>query len=388
MYHVDMAKLPRQRRIAFTGSNNAEYMFRGILGVFDYIEQTKHWKLLGGQDGPFVPFDEIDLSAVDGVIGYFHEPAWIDAICRAGVAAVNASNRYDRPELPRVSNDDKAIGRMAADHLIERGFAEFSFVGSFDDWFTQLRFEGFSEQLDRSAGRSSRMFDGRGHRPGVQQAIEQMLDQSPRPVGVMASNDALGRMVVEHALNRGLRVPEDVAVIGVDNNRWLTQLSSVPLTSVETDANGIGYAAAKALDQLMEGQAVPTTQWIPPTQVIARRSTDVILAKDPIVTHALAFIREHCTQELTVEAVLEELGVSRRKLELRMKRAVGQTPHAAITQARVELAKQLLIYSDQTLDRIAQKCGIKPEQFYAIFKRLTGMPPGTYRQRMASRRSS
>lgn len=373
-------------RVAMASHNRGDNAYGSFRGVLDYKEHTAHWQMVGVASAPITAFEDVDLSAVDGVIGFFRQQQWVDAVRRAGVAAVNLSTGMEEAPLPRVGNDDEAIGRMGAEHLLERGFIHFGFLSQSSVWYSQRRMAGYRSVIQTKAGRECHVFDAVSHalQSNRGSLIGQWLAQLPKPVAVMATNDWLGCEAIEAAGKCGLRVPDDVAVVGVDNDRWLTQLANVPMSSVEPDWRQVGYRGGQLLDGLMAGELPTPTQWIPPLRVVGRRSTDIVLNEDPVVSQALQYIRDHCHTPIGVENVLGALGISRRNLETRMKRAIGQTPHAALNRARIERAKGMLVQSDATLAAIATSCGIKPDQFYIVFKRLTGITPGQYRRKYGS----
>jgi len=158
------------------------------------------------------------------------------------------------------------------------------------------------------------------------------------------------------------------------------------LSSIRPDNRQVGYQAAKLLDALMAGEAPPPPRWVSPLGVVSRRSTEITLSEDALVTEALNFIRDHCGwQELSVDHLLDELGVSRRTLELRMKQATGHPPNAAIIRARIQKAEKMLIETEQTMAQIAAACGFRRQgRFSAVFKKVTGMTPGEYRRQPAA----
>lgn len=379
-----MAPKSPRRRVSFTGRQITDLAYRGLRGVIDYAQKVGGWQIVGLNTGPFVPYDQLDLSSVDGVLGYLQDWPWANALHRAGKPAVNLSNLFPEMDFPRVASDDMGVGRLGARHLLERGFASLGFCGLFQEGFTRMRYEGFGQLTQEDTGRRCDVLDVDLADPNARQKINQWLLALPKPVGVMAANDLVGRQIIDNALQLGLRVPGDVAVLGVDNERWLTQLSSVPMSSIELDARQIGYRAAKLLDDLMNGRPPTPTQWIPPTGVVTRRSTDIIVAEDPVVAKALRMIRDRCGAGIKVDDLLDELDVSRRTLELRLRRAIGQTPQEAIYRAQIERAKKLLA-SQATMREIANACGFDHEQrLYLVFKRETGMTPGQYRRRFGS----
>jgi AraC-like DNA-binding protein len=212
-------------------------------------------------------------------------------------------------------------------------------------------------------------------------ALEPWLDSLPKPIGLMAATDARGRQVINCVTSMGLRVPDDVGVLGVDDNEFASALAARTLSSVQLNAREIGHRAAQMLDHLFAGAQPCSPYWVPPLGVKTRQSTDVTISADALVTRARGYIREHCTEPMTVEDVLEAMGVSRTTLEVRMKRAIGKTPQVAITSARVERAKQQLVATTLSVRQIARACGFdRHERLNVVFKRHTGLTPGEFRQ--------
>lgn len=354
-----------------------------VRGALDYAAHVDHWQFHGQGHRPFMPFDQIDLDRVDGVIGLFG-PHMVVEVDQAGICAVNTSTRFEDLPLPRVGNDDVAMGRLGAEHLLKLGFAHFGFLAGSPAWYAERRLAGFAEVLEQRAGRECRVFRYEDSDLAAERdSLSNWLGALPKPIAIMAANDATALEAIENLVALGLRIPEDVAVLGVDNDMWASAMSPVPISSVSLNARQIGYRAAELLDRLMAGEPPPREpQWISPTGVVIRRSTDIVLAEDVLVVDALRFIREQCGQGIHVEDVLDELAVSRRTLENRMKRAIGKTPQVAIFQAQVEQAKKLLISSDWNLGDIGRACGFsRPERFSLVFKRLVGLTPGQFRQR-------
>ncbi len=354
-------------------------------GAIDFALREGRWRLLKDGHRPFLPsFEAMDLGAVDGVIGSFFDPRWADAVNRAGVAAVNTSTRHAGMPLPRVGNDDEEIGRVGAQHLLERGFPQFAFLGVEDAWFSQRRLAGFRRLLEEGAGRTCATLDLPSGLEDAPARVGAWLARQPRPVAVMAATDYLGLMALNAATQLGLRIPDDVAVLGVDNDHWAAVLAPVPMSSVAVNARRIGFRAAELLDRLMRGGTPPPPRWIPPTGVVTRQSTDIVVHEDPVVARAMKHIREHCVEPIGVDDVPDAIGVSRRTLERRFKQALGLTPLAAIARARVERAKRMLTESEETAGRIAGLCGFdRQERFFRVFKRLTGLTPGQFRRRQA-----
>ena len=357
--------------------------FDVVLGIFDFQKHVGDWEFVDVRGFPFVRIRHLERKSIDGIIGNFYEGPWIDALTAAGIATVNTSTQMAESPFARVGNDDDMTGRLGAEHLLEKGFAHLGFIQRERAWSSQRRFEAF-RTTTRAAGRLCHSLTVPYDHTLREGLIFDWLRHLPKPIGIMAAVDGLAYHAIELAKKLGLRVPDDVAVIGVDNNRWMTELSDPPISSITRDDYQIGYLAAKTLDRLMAGDPVPPPRWVPPLGVISRRSTDVVLVNDPMVAKALDCIRNSVGEGITVEDVLAEVGASRRSLERRMKQAIGKTPQAAIAQAQVERAEEMLVNSDLRMYEIADACGFsRLARFFNVFKRQTGLTPGQYRRRGA-----
>lgn len=368
-------------RVALVGNPTADNSYGVHRGVIDFKEHAEHWELVPGPRGLVHRLSELDFDAVDGLVGYLLGPQRIAEILERGLPAVQLSTSVADMRLARVGNDDEAIGRMGAEYLLERGFSHFGFVGQDGSWYSTRRLRGFKEVIEEATGRTfaTLLIDERQSKES--NGLEAWLRDLPKSIAIMACNDGAARPVIDQAKQLGFAVPDEVAVLGVDNDPWLTQMATTPMSSVQPDWRQIGYRGAKVLDGLLAGEGPPPPQWVRPIDVVTRRSTDVTQAGDAMVTKALHYIRDHAVEGITVEDVVAHVSLSRRNLEHRMKRATGQTPHVAICRARVARAKKLLIASGDTIEQISRACGYERQtRFGEVFKRFTGLTPGEYRR--------
>lgn len=381
-YPQQMAESDDRLRVAVTVTTRSPYEASIVRGVLRYSDQIGHWRFIHQRNQPFLEFEDLDLNEVDGVIGGFYHKHWATRLKQHGIVAVNTSNQHEHLPLPRVSPDDFIIGRMGGEYLLKRGFGQYGFVTHGDSWFSQRRLAGFIDIVEQRAGRPCHVFDADGlYGAESYEPIRDWIEHLPRPIAIMAANDNRGKHVIEAATELGLRVPEDVAVLGVDNNEWVSALTSTPMSSIQLNGHEIGFRAAEVLADLIAGREVVEHQHILPTGIITRRSTDVIATEDALVSKAMSYIQDHCQQGISVENVLEHLGVSRKTLENRMKRSIGLTPQVAIFKTQVELAKTMLMNSNTSMRKVSIACGFKQQaRFNIVFKRITGMTPGQYRQ--------
>jgi LacI family transcriptional regulator len=202
------------------------------------------------------------------------------------------------------------------------------------------------------------------------------------PLGLMACNDDRGRQVLEACREARLRVPEQIAVVGVDNDELLCELSDPPLSSVVLNAERGGYAAAALLDRMMRGRVRrPRRLVVEPLHVVTRRSSDIIALEDAEVASALALIRQQATAPMQIDEVVEHVQISRRSLEMRFRQHVGRTIHDEIERMRLERAKRLLLESDLPIPRVASSAGFNSASYFVqVFCRQVGQTPARYRR--------
>jgi LacI family transcriptional regulator len=330
-----------------------------------------------------------------GIIARIETPAVARAILASGLPtiALGLSDEQLRPDSPlsrlsEVVSDSRGAGRMAAEHLIERGFRHYAYVGAAGRVWSGRRQEGFAARV-REAGFEPRVYGVHRSRRAASWEREQpvlvgWLAALPRPVGVMACDDDRGREVLEACRDAGLRVPEEVAVVGVDDDELLCELADPPLSSVALNAEAGGYRAAALLDRMMRGQPCgPRRLLVEPTHVVARRSTDIVALDDPEVAAAVHFIQDHATEPIGVSDVVDAVMISRRALELRFRRVIGRTLHAEIHRVRLERAGRLLVETDLPVARVAEAAGFGRASYLAqAFRQAFGATPARYRRRM------
>jgi LacI family transcriptional regulator len=218
-----------------------------------------------------------------------------------------------------------------------------------------------------------------------QDRLEAWLRTLPQPVGILCANDDRGRQLLDACRGAALTVPDQVAVVGVDNDEELCNLSSPALSSVEVNAVRIGYAAAEILGRMMAGQKFPGRDVaFAPSHVVTRPSTDTLAVDDPVLARALRFIRNHAEEPIDVDGVARGASVSRRYLERLMASRLGRSPNQELIRVRTERARSLLLETDLSLSAVARRCGFRGAKYFGdVFRRMTGVAPGEYRRRNA-----
>jgi LacI family transcriptional regulator len=340
----------------------------------------------------------------DGVICQIEEPGLAPFFRDLGKPVVEVFERIGGPQFPHILPDDVATGAMAAEHFLQRGFRNFGFFGDSSLPWARKREAGFREGVERffnaRAGEAAKFswhsfeqegfpladaLDNRSH--GRQSAAMALwLASLPRPVAVFAAGDMWGFELVQAAREAELHVPDDVAVLGVDNDELLCEISHPPLSSIRIGGEQMGQAAVELLERLLRRKS-PTSQpvHVPPLGVVTRQSTDVLAVDDPEVAAALRHIRRHALEGLSVKQMLDAVAVNRRTLERRFVKVLGHTPLEEIRRVRLERVK-LLLQTDMPIYEVAVRCGFAtPEYLATSFLQATGMTPTEYRRALGPR---
>lgn len=305
------------------------------------------------------------------------------------VPVVDLNDLHENLKLPWVGSDHRAIGCLGAQHLLERGFRNFAFCGFSQELWAQQRRDGFCSVLAKEK-LPVLTYESFWRGPSVLRwdldikQITEWLKDMPKPVGIMACNDLRALHLLDACQQLEVLVPEEVAVVGVDNEEILCELCNPPLSSVEPNTDLIGYRAAELLESLMAGQSSARQRIrIDPVRVVTRRSSDTHAIKDRIVATAARFIQEQALHGCSVTDVTKYIRASRSFLERRFRQFLKRSPQAEIRRVQINRIKELLTVTDFTLEKISELSGFEhPEYMSVVFKRLVGQTPGQYRKQM------
>jgi len=330
----------------------------------------------------------------DGVLSRVADPAIAQFAQDTGIPVVDLNEQITDLGLPLVFNDQRAIGRIAAEHLLEKGFTAFGYIGQKGGFWSDGRLAGFAETV-AAAGFACDEFQGRGRtvrdylrRVWEMEAslVEKWVRSLPKPVGVMACNAFRGLQLLEVCQATDVAVPEQLALVAGDDEEVACQMAIPPLSAVVNADEQIGYEAAALLDRLMRGEKSESAQFIPPRGLVARASSDVMAIGDPEVARAMQFIRENACEGIKVEDLLPHVGLSRSALQNRFRKTLGRTIHDVIFTMRLERTKELLCETSLSLESIAVAAGFKHVQYLSeVFKDKTGYTPGAYRKEFGRR---
>jgi LacI family transcriptional regulator len=295
-----------------------------------------------------------------------------------------------RPEihLPRVIGDHVLMGQLAAEHFIERGLRHFAWFSHRFENVERLRYSGFAETLAKHNFKSEVLVweeQPEGASAGWRQMrrwIGRAVKALPKPIGVFAFNDYEASDFLDACLFHGLAVPDDVAILGVDNNELVCTCQAVPLSSVNHDQEQIGHEAAVLLDRLMRGRPAPAQPvLVPPRGITLRRSTDTMAVNHPEVRQALLFLRENFHRGIGTQEVAAAARLSRRGLEKAFKQHLNRSVHDEVKRLRLHQVKQLLLHTDLSVIDIAIQTGFTHAQHLNnVFKKAVGMTPIAFRK--------
>jgi LacI family transcriptional regulator len=325
----------------------------------------------------------------DGIICRHLNPRLLEECVRRGIPCVDLEDTEIRfPGIPKLRPDNLAIGHTGGEHFIERGFRHFGFCGfSSESWSTTRR-KGFVEAVETVGYECAVMETVYTHELAPvwdlqeQALIQEWLSTLPRPVAILSCNDMRALQVVEAAHNLGIAVPEEISILGVNNETCRVQLAHPALSSIPVNIIDWGYKGAGALDCLINGQPFPTETFIEPLPVVIRRSTDVFAVDDPVIANALRIIHEEACGALRVDDLARRVNVSRSVLERRFRKLLRRSPQEEIRSIKINMAKQLMMDTDKSMAEIAELTGFEhPEYLSVMFKRLTGEAPRDFRLR-------
>jgi LacI family transcriptional regulator len=384
--------MPRRSVALLIESSNA--YARGLLqGIIAYQQQHDAWSVyLPELDRGASPPKWIRNWRGEGVIARIETEEIAKIVQRIGIPVVDVSAARHLRGIPWVETDDPRVSELAVEHLIERGFRNLAFYGDPKFNWSIWRRDHFIASLQRR-GLSCEIFDAvgpesRGYSwPRENRRLANWIRSLIKPVGLMASYDIGARQVLDACRELNIMVPEEIAVIGVDDDPIVCNLAFPSLTSVIPDAAGAGYRAAELLDLMMSGgHPESESHFLAPLGISTRQSTDIFAVEDPEIRRAAKLIREQACTGITVLDVLGEVSLSRRVFESRFRNATGQTPHEAILAQRLKRVEQLLRESDLPLEAIAAKTGFEhPEYMSVAFRKHFKVPPGKYRSELRSR---
>ncbi|WP_146527572.1 AraC family transcriptional regulator [Novipirellula artificiosorum] len=371
-----------------------------LMGIASYMRAHGHWHVLHLERGlqEDVPAT-VERQRFDGVIARIENAKIAQSVERFGVPTVDLRGLFHPRRGVCFNTDPNACAAIAVEHFRQRGFRHLAYCGYEEVDFSDQRRDAFLNccvELGMipnvlSSQRKPKQSVGEHHVDTLgreaqgesdEKEIAQWLATLPKPVGVFACNDMRGRQVLGAASRANFRVPDQVAVLGVDDDEVICDLSNPPLSSIEPDAHRIGFEGASLLARLMSGEILQSTHYlIPPSRVTVRRSTDVLAVDDRNLAEAIQFIRTHACEGIGVTDVIEATAISRATLERRFRDSLGRSPREEIERVRMDRVRMLLAETKYGLEQVASLTGYRTAaHLVTAFRRHEGCTPGQYRK--------
>jgi LacI family transcriptional regulator len=371
---------------------------RGLLrGIAQYSNLHGPWLFFMGPEfyvkGIEHSYKWIKEVGADGIIAPLWDAKIIEMIVDLGLPSVICGIERPALNICRVVTNDAAVGCLAAEYFLERGFQRFAFCGFNDALWSQRRGDSFSKRVSQ-AGSVAHIYQQpkvrrRWSMEGEQNIIAEWLKTLPKPIAIMACNDDRGQDVLAACRIAGIEVASEAAILGVDNDELICDLSYPQLSSIATSTERTGYETAQVLDKLMKGQKIAESEkevviW--PLHVVTRQSTDIMSIEDTKVAEAVLFIRKHGRDTIQVGDVAEAVGLSRRALQQRFQKVFAHSVHEEIKSARVNQMARMLTETNLPISQIVRLLGYPDaSNISRYFKQQKGISPSNYRKQFGLR---
>jgi LacI family transcriptional regulator, galactose operon repressor len=388
----------RRRQVAVLIDFSQSYGRSLLSGVAKFVRQHHEWSVQCEEwrwTDP--PPGWLKNWKGDGVLARVEDWRMADILRGLGCPVVDVRGSVRDCGLPLITAENKIVASLVAEHLLQRGFRHYAFCGFVGANYSDQRSHLFQEHLAQAGfdcavysppetSRNAQVIELEKRGLLFQDHLARWLKSLPKPVGIMTCNDIRGNQVMNACRRLDLTVPEEIAVVGVDNDEIFCELSDPPLSSVALDTSRIGYEAAALLEEIMDGGEPPAQPvLVPPLGIITRRSSDVLAMSDRQLAAGARFMRQHLFESLTTNEMARAAGMSRRMFERRFVAQVGRSPKAEVLRLRLERVKNLLVDTDWNLAQIAERTGFKySEYLHTVFSQKTGMTPGKFRRNRKS----
>ncbi|AQQ69785.1 Xylose operon regulatory protein [Limihaloglobus sulfuriphilus] len=373
--------MKHQKKIALLIETSTSYGRTLIRGILKYANAAASWVFYNEPRGFADALPEAAVHDFDGLI--MRDTPDNMKLLRLGIPAV-VSIRHEKSikGVPNIVSDSRLIGEMAAHYMLEKGFENLAYCGFDNMPWSHERQEAFIQTLPR--GKEIHCFQQKKISDyGKQmQELADWLKSLPKPAGLMACNDVNGASIIEAAKLADVKIPQEVSILGVNNDDMICEMVSPQLSSISLDIGRAGYEAAKTLDRMLTGRFNAVEDIIiKPIKVITRESTNIPLLRDPDVAAALHYITKNSRSHLQVNDVAANVGINRRSLERKFRKVLNRTVYDEIKRSRIELMSKMLKETDISISEIAYNMGFNDANHIArYFKLETGISPHKFRQ--------
>lgn len=381
----------KRYRLNLVFNANKVYDRQIVEGIGEYLQAAQcDWDIYFEDDFRY-RLDSLKNWKGDGIIADFDNPEVEELLKETDIPMVAIGGSYhhkdDYPRLPYVATDNAALVKLAYEHLKRKGLPQFAFYGlpetSYSRWsmerehafIEQVRSDGYHPHVNQGLCTTAELWDT------AQQNLETWLKELPKPIGIIAVTDSRARHLLQACDHLNILVPEEISVIGIDNESMARYLNRTALSSVTQGCKQMGYEAAKILHRMLSGYSVENSLVIvDPIGVEERQSTDYRALRDPYVIQAMHYIRHNACRGIKVAQVVDSIGISRTNLETRFIEEVGCSMHEQLHMTKFYRACELVTSTDLAFDEISRICGYPSVQYmYTVMRKNIGMTPGEYR---------
>lgn len=354
-------------------------------GPFAFCRMPTYYRETRGMEGILKWAREWKAN---GILGQFYNNSNLEHLWNEGIAVVAQDFKERHENFPNLTGDYIGTGQKGAEYFLRKGFENFAFYGFKNIVWSRERAQGYEERLQKE-GYSVHYFEHKRsyksrelwfYKPS---ALSKWLKSLPKPIGLMACDDNQGMHITEACRLAKIRIPEEVSVLGVDNDEMLCNLSDPPLSSIGLDTIKGGYEAARLLHTMIKTKNEEYYDIeVKPTTVYTRNSTDIYAAEDQYIGSALKYIHNNIEKNLKVDDVLKQVPLSRRSLEKRFQKVTGFPVYEYIFNLRIEKFTQKLLETDQSIFEIAMDLGLNDSKNIARqFRQIKGCTPTEYRKK-------
>lgn len=380
-------------RLLFITDYSDSYANRLLKGIVDYSKDKGQWSICRmptyhkqsiGIEGILEIAKEWEI---DVIIGTFEDGDDIGMLRDSGIIVIAQDFKQRMNGVPNITGNYIGTGQMAARYFVDRGFRNFGFFGLKDVCWSDERYEGYRKEikvqgLDDSLYKYN-MQDIDRHWFYERSALAQWLKELPKPIGIMTCDDNQGNNLIQACNTAGIKIPQEVSILGVDNDELLCNLSIPTLSSIAVDIERGGFQVAELIDRLVESpDSVFEDIILQPTKIVPRISTAAYATGDSEVQKAIMFIHQNSRRKISVDDVVEQVALSRRLLEIRFKEITGESIYQYIILLRLKTFAEMLLETNEQVINIALSLGESDAKSISKkFKAIYGCSPNEYRLR-------
>ena len=387
-------------KVAILCTSTVPWIARFQDGVRSYAQTHGNWHIFGcppplfgsGESG--LTLHSLKGWKGDGIIISSNDVRELQYARQNNIPVLNLGGGLESNHgIPRIMVDHYAAGRLAAEHMIDRGLVNLAYFGWKNQWYSKQRCQGLMDCAEESGASCHVLLRPTGEDAKLSWTdriaiLTKWLTSLPLPCGIFAVQDYRAQLLIEACHEAGLRVPYDIAVVGMDNDQTICEHSVPQLSSITRSAFKLGEEAAKVLDLMMKGEPIPSNEiLVPPTEVVIRASSDMMYCSDPLVREAIDYMRKHLKASFNIAEIASHVGVSKRTLETRFAATLNSSPHQHLTKMRVYHAQKLMkLNPKKTFDSLVSECGFgSSPTFYSAFQRIAGTTPASFRDEIRNK---